>query len=415
MMKLKRIRIIIFPFMIFTVLLLLSSCGPKERVAVSQLDTPGHHTYTGLKLLEFDKYSDARREFKMATQLDVNYSKAYTGMALVNISTGKLSAAADDLEKGLKTAQTGDEKLFVNVAAIRYHTARKSDQRWLESVKHHFQEAVSIDTQHAPAYYFMGLACEEALDFDQAAGMFDKVVQLNAGHIEDANKQLKFIKSVQRANPTTAAGKRLALKDALTRADAAMLLIEELKIKDLYHKYLPKPAEEQIKEDEAVDASMIEVEKVAKEMEKMQQFHSYMVLQEKEPVKLLANDIVLHPLKHYIEAVLETGVHGLENDPKGDFRPDEILSRGEYAIVLENILINVTGEKDLAARYVNSKSLFPDVPLEMPYFNAIISVTSRGIMEAKNAKTGEFAPLKSLSGVEALQTIRKLKDDLKIE
>lgn len=414
-MKRKRIRIIIFPFMIFTALLLLCSCGPKERMAVSQLDTPGHHTYTGLKLLEFEKYSDARREFKMATQLDVNYSKAYTGMALVNISTGKLSAAADDLEKGLKTAQTGDEKLFVNVAAIRYHTARKSDQRWLESVTHHFQAAVSIDTQHAPAYYFMGLACEEALDFDQAAGMFDKVVQLNAGHIEDANKQLKFIKSVQRANPTTAAGKRLALKDALTRADAAMLLIEELKIKDLYHKYLPKPAEEQIKEDETVDASMIEVEKVAKEMEKMQQFHSYMVLQEKEPVKLLANDIVLHPLKHYIEAVLETGVHGLENDPKGNFRPDEILSRGEYAIVLEDILINVTGEKDLAARYVNSKSLFPDVPLEMPYFNAIISVTSRGIMEAKNAKTGEFAPLKSLSGVEALQTIRKLKDDLKIE
>ena len=401
--------------MIFTALLLLCSCGPKERMAVSQLDTPGHHTYTGLKLLEFEKYSDARREFKMATQLDVNYSKAYTGMALVNISTGKLSAAADDLEKGLKTAQTGDEKLFVNVAAIRYHTARKSDQRWLESVTYHFQAAVSIDTQHAPAYYFMGLACEEALDFDQAAGMFDKVVQLNAGHIEDANKQLKFIKSVQRANPTTAAGKRLALKDALTRADAAMLLIEELKIKDLYHKYLPKLAEEQIKEDETVDASMIEVEKVAKEMEKMQQFHSYMVLQEKEPVKLLANDIVLHPLKHYIEAVLETGVHGLENDPKGNFRPDEILSRGEYAIVLEDILINVTGEKDLAARYVNSKSLFPDVPLEMPYFNAIISVTSRGIMEAKNAKTGEFAPLKSLSGVEALQTIRKLKDDLKIE
>ena len=401
--------------MIFTALLLLSSCGPKERVAVSQLDTPGHHTYTGLKLLEFEKYSDARREFKMATQLDANYSKAYAGMALVNISTGKLSAAEDDLEKGLKTAKTGDEKLFVSVAAIRYQTAKKSDPGWLESVKRHFQEAVSIDAQYAPAYYFMGLACEEALDFDQAAGMFDKVLQLNAGHIEDASKQLKFIKSVQQANPTTEAGKRIALKEVLTRADAAMLLVEELKIKDLYHSYLPKPAEERAKENEAADTSMSDVERVAKEMEKMEQFHSYMTLQEKESVKLLANDIALHPLKHYIDAILETGVHGLENDPKGNFRPDEILSRGEYAIVLEDILINVTGEKDLAARYVNSKSLFPDVPIEMPYFNAIISVTSRGIMEAKNAKTGEFAPLKPLSGVEALRTIRKLKDDLKID
>ncbi len=124
----------------------------------------------------------------------------------------------------------------------------------------------------------------------------------------------------------------------------------------------------------------------------------------------MANDIADHPLKTDIEGILETGVRGLENDPKGNFNPNEILSRGEYAIMLEDILIKLTGEKDLAARYVNSKSLFPDVPADMPYFNAIISVTSRGIMEAKNIKTGEFAPLKPLSGVEALLTIRKLKE-----
>ena len=90
------------------------------------------------------------------------------------------------------------------------------------------------------------------------------------------------------------------------------------------------------------------------------------------------------------------------------------MSRGEYAIMLEDILIKLTGEMDLAAKYVNSKSLFPDVPSDMPYFKAIIAVTSQGIMEAKNIKTGEFAPLKPLSGVEALLTIRKLKEKLKI-
>ena len=77
-------------------------------------------------------------------------------------------------------------------------------------------------------------------------------------------------------------------------------------------------------------------------------------------------------------------------------------------------MIKLTGEKDLAARYVNSKSLFPDVPADMPYFNAIISVTSKGIMEAKDTKTKEFAPLKPLSGVEALLIIRKLKEEFKI-
>jgi len=90
-----------------------------------------------------------------------------------------------------------------------------------------------------------------------------------------------------------------------------------------------------------------------------------------------------HPLQKYIEGVLETGVRGLENDPKGNFKPDEVLSRGEFAIILEDVLIKVTGEKDLAARYVNSRSLFPDVPSDMPYFNAIISVTSRELWKQK--------------------------------
>ena len=43
-----------------------------------------------------------------------------------------------------------------------------------------------------------------------------------------------------------------------------------------------------------------------------------------------------------------------------------------------------------------------------------MTVTSRGIMEAKNTKTGEFAPLKPLSGVEALMIIHKFKEKFKI-
>lgn len=415
MMKRKRNRIIFSSLLIFAFLLTLAGCEPKARVAVSQLDTPGHHTYAGLKLLELEKYSDARRAFKMAIQLDSSYSKAYTGMALIDIATGKLSAAADDLEKGIQNAKTSDEELFVNTAAIRYYTANKSDEKWLEKAKYYFVETVMIDPQYAPVYYFMGIAYQDALEFDQAAKMFNKVIGLKTGHIEDANNRLGFLKLVRKARPATQAGKQIALQETMTRADIAMLLAGELKIKELYQKYLPKPAEEAQTEEEKIAESMSQVEHVAKEMGKMDQFHSYMVLQEKEPAKLLANDIALHPLKNEIEAVLEAKVHGLENDPKGNFKPNEILSRGEYAVILEDILIKVTGEKDIAARYVSSNSLFPDVPADMPYFTSIISVTSRGIMEAKNTKTGEFSPLKPLSGVEALLAVKKLKEHLKID
>ena len=413
-MKHAKIRTLIFPFIVCATVLFLVSCTTKERLPVGQLDTPGHHTYTGLKLLDLGKYSDARREFKMATQLDAKYSKAYTGLALVNISTGKLTAASDNLADGFKTAQTNDEKLFVNVTKIRYHTSNKSDQKWLDFAKIQFDEAILIDSKHAPAYYYMGLAYKEALEFNQAGQMFDSVVKLKTDHIDDANNQLKFLQKVQRANPVSEVGKRISLAENLTRAQTAALFIEELKIKELYNKYAPK-AQDKPEKEMAKDSSEVKNAEVITEVKVTGQAFTETFPIEPAPMKLWANDIMEHPLQKYIEGVLETGVRGLENDPKGNFKPDEVLSRGEFAIILEDVLIKVTGEKDLAARYVNSKSLFPDVPSDMPYFNAIISVTSRGIMEAKNIKTGEFAPLKPLSGVESLLTIRKLREVLKID
>lgn len=406
-MKLERIRTLIFPFIICTAVLSLISCGPKARIAVSQLDTPGHHTFTGLKLLDLEKYPDARREFSMAIELNKNYSKAYTGLALVNIFTGKFDTAAENLTLGLKNAKTDDEKLFVNVARIRYSTSNKSKQKWLESAKNQFDEAVVIDSKHTPAYYFMGLAYKEGLQFNQALEMFSKVVQLKTDHVADADAQLKFLQKIQLARPATEAGKRIALVERITRADTAALFMEEVKIKELFKKPEVKvtetPSKEAVKDtDKVADTTLKEVRKVLAEV------------LAPAPVKPPANDIADHPFRKDIEGVLETGVRGLENDPKSNFNPNEVLSRGEFAIMLEDILMKLTGEKDLAARYVSSKSLFPDVPADMPYFNAIISVTSREIMEAKNVKTGEFAPLKPLSGVEALLTIRKLKEKLKL-
>lgn len=415
MMKFAGIRTLIFLLVIGVFALFLISCAQKERVAVSQLDTPGHHTYTGLKLLELGKHSDARREFKMATQLDTRYSKAYAGMALVNIYTGKLDAVSGNLDEAAKTAQTNDEKLFVNVARIRYYTSDKSDQKWLQLAEKQFDEAMLIDSKHAPAYYYMGLAYKEGLEFTQAAKMFDAVIKLKTDHIDDANNEIKFLLKLRKANPTTEIGKRIALTEKLTRAETAALLMRELKIKDLYSKYVPT-SHDHTGSAAANDSAEVKKEDAAVPETKItgQVFTETFPI-EPPPLKIWAKDIMEHPLLKDIEGVLETGVSGLENDPKGNFKPGEIISRGEFAIILEGILIKITGEKNLAGRYVNSKSLFPDVPVDMPYFNAITSVTSKGIMEAKNLKTNEFAPLKPLSGVEALWIIYRLKEVLKIK
>ena len=232
MARQKIIRTLISLFILCAVEFFLISCGPKVRVAVNQLDTPGHHTFTGLKLLDQEKYADAKREFEMATQLDAKYSKAYTGMALVNIYTSNFNAASDNLALGLKNAKDTDEKLFVNVGKIQYYTMSKSDPKWLELAKKQFDEAVVTDAKHTPAYYFMGLAYKEALEFNLAGQMFAKVIQLKTDHMADADAQLKFLQKIQIAMPSTETGKKIALVERMTRADTAAMFIEELKIKN---------------------------------------------------------------------------------------------------------------------------------------------------------------------------------------
>ncbi len=374
--------------MLMMVILLLISCGPKARIPTNQLDTPDHHTSTGLRLLDQAKYSDAQREFDLAVQLDPKFSKAHTGIALVKIAIGDFPAAWNNLKKGWKYAGTDDEKLFVYVSRIRYYSASKLESKWLSLAKDEFDNAVLIDPKHAPAYYFMGLAYKAGLEFDSAGRMFSKVLDLKTDYISEADAQWNLIQKIQRAMPGTINGKIIAIVDRITRADAAALFMEELKIDQLYKKRTPK----------TFDTSFKDPEKSAV-----------------KPAKVTAKDIADHPLKVDIEGILEVGVRGLENYPDGNFHPQEVVTRAAYAMMLEDILMKVTSDNSLATKFIGSTSPFPDLRADLPYFNAVMVVTSRGIMEAKDMASGEFAPLNPVPGVDSLLIIRKIKQELKFD
>lgn len=385
-MRQMRIKKSVAFFMLFAAILLFVACGPKARVPTSQLDTPEHHTYTGMRLLDQEKYADAEREFKLAIELDPKYSKAYTGIGLVKTATGDFTAGWEGLKMGWKYAKADDEKLFVYVSRIRYYTQSKGEKKWLELAKDEFDNAVLTDAKHAPAYYFMGLACKAGLEFDSAGKMFAKVLELKTDYISEADVQWNLIQKIQRAMPGTINGKIIAIVDRITRADAAALFMEEMKIDVLYKK----------RTLQSFDTSFKDPEKAAAV----------------KPAKITAKDIADHPLKADIEGILEIGVRGLENYPDGNFHPAEIVTRAAYAMMLEDILIKVTGDNSLATKFIGSTSPFPDLRADLPYFNAIMAVTSRGLMEAKDMTSGEFAPLNPVPGVDALLIIRKIKQEL---
>lgn len=387
-MKLKYRNLLMF-IVVITMGVSVSSCGPKAVKPVGEMDTPEHHFYTGMKFLDEGKYPAAEGAFERAIQLAPKFGKAYAGNALVRAYQKDFKGASEFMKKAGKHARKDEEKVFVHVSKMRVYTVSKADKDWLEDAKGAFEDAIKLDPKSSAAYYFMGMAYREVLDFNQAGQMFSKVLELKADYVDKADNEWKLVQKIQRAMPGTITGKKIAVVERITRADAAALFMEELKIDVLYKKRTPKTFDTTFKDPEKAKAAA-------------------------EKPALTANDIADHPLKADIEGILKIGVRGLENYPDGSFHPYDFVDRATYAMMIEDILIKVTGEGSLATKFIGSTSPFPDLRSDVPYFNAVMVVTSRGIMEAVDLTSGEFAPLSTVPGVEALLIIRKIKEELKI-
>jgi hypothetical protein len=376
-------------FVVIALGFFIISCGAKAVKPVSEMDTPEHHFYTGMKFLDQGKYPDAKVEFDRAITLDPKYSKAYAGNGLVAAYLGDIKAANDSMKQAWKFAKKDDEKIFVHVSRIRLYTLGKAEKNWINNAKSEFDKAIAIDPKSPAAYYFMGIAYKTALDFANAGQMFKQVIDFNRDYVKEADAEWNLTQKIQRAMPGTITGKKIAILERINRGDAAALFMEELKIDVLYKKRTVKTFDTSFKDPEKAKA------------------------QAGAPA-VTATDIANYPLKADIEGILQIGVRGLETYPDGSFHPNDMVDRATYAMMLEDILIKVSGDNTLATKFIGSTSPFPDLRSDLPYFNAVMVVTSRGIMEAQDLSSGEFAPLGTVPGVDALLIIRKLKEELKI-
>jgi len=365
------------------------SCGPKAVKPVSEMDTPMHHFNAGVKFLDQGKYADANMSFDRSLALDPKFSKAYAGNSLASAYQGELKAANDSMKQAWSYAKNDDEKLFVHISRIRLYTLSMADKDWLKDAKAEFDKAKKIDPRSSAAYYFMGIAYKNALDFPNAGQMFKQVIDFKGDYIKEADAEWNLTQKIQRAMPGTITGKKIAILERINRGDAAALFMEELKIDALYKKKTLRTFDTTFKDPEAARAAA-------------------------NAAPVTAKDIANHPLKTDIEGVLRIGVRGLEAYPDGSFHPGDMVDRATYAMMIEDVLIKVTGDNALATKFIGSASPFPDLRNDLPYFNSVMVVTSRGIMEAKDFSTGEFAPLSPVPGVDALLIIRKLKEELKI-
>jgi len=129
-------------------------------------------------------------------------------------------------------------------------------------------------------------------------------------------------------------------------------------------------------------------------------------------------DILNNMFKPEILIVLKWGLRGLE--PLYDktskaylFYPDRGVTRKELAFILEDVLIKITGEKDLATKYFGQKnSPFPDVSPSSSYFNAVMNIVTRGLMEPD--LSGAFRPDDYATGAELLLSVLRLRNVMNV-
>ncbi|MBN1353016.1 tetratricopeptide repeat protein [candidate division KSB1 bacterium] len=361
-------------------------CGPKPVPEESVLDTPENHFSRGMTEIDRNNLRAAMSEFERARALDPNYAEAYSGMGLAFALNNDFKKAHEFADKGL---DKNDKSVECRIIKGRIITMERKGDDWLKDAVKEFDKAIKLNPNSAKAYYYLGITYKKGYDFKNAANAFSKVISMKGAYSTEANAEWQIIQKIERAAPGTKLGMKIALIDEIDRADLAVLLMEELKLMEILDKKRPK----------TYDTGFRAPDDPTK-----------MAQPEKQSLPV-ATDIDKHWAKNWILEILEA--RGMDPFPDHTFRPDEKITRANYAMVMQNILIMATGDEALATKYIGQPSRFPDVNSSHYSYNAIALMVDRGVMKT-NTLTGEFNLGGHISGADALLMIREFQNALRM-
>lgn len=388
-------------------MLFLSGCAAKNTLQLSPEDTPEHHYLRGMEALEAENIIGAQAKFERAVFLNEKYSLGYAGLALISANKAKTQMdhelkanetkrATDQLKKAKKLAKTSEEKCGYHITALRVATIIK-DTDWLDDAEDFYSDAMSlkIEDSHLLYYqgkeaasYFMGMAFLEAQEFQKARNRFGDVLNVKGegkwhGPADRAWKKVDEIVRAMAGITVGNVAKRIALQDNVSRADMAALLIDELKIDKIMEGGFPVKSQT-----------------------------------DKRMTVFIPSDVMENPFKDEIITLIQLKIRGL--NPKYDeasksylFMPADDVQRGEMALIFEDVLVKMLGDEKLARAYFNhEKSPFLDVRPTSPIYNAVMNMTTRGIMVADYS--GEFRANQPVNGADVILAIRVFKQHMNI-
>lgn len=356
------------------------SCGPAA-VSQSDLDTPEYHYRLGVRSLDSEDYTTAQQAFQRAVDLDKKFAIGWSGLGLTRAILGNFVEGEKNVDKGISLDSKNPETF---VYRTRFWIYNQKNKRWYDRAIKDIESALKLSPNHESATFYKGEVYFFGMNFSAAEGQYSKVVDMRGALADKADKKWATTQKIVRARPGTEAGKKIAIKPVISRADLAVLFAEELKLADLFSRMAPQT---------------------------QVGFQSPAQMAQSTQSEGLPADVVGSWAAPWIKEVMELGV--LEPGPDGQFYPDELVSRLIYAVAVQRILVTATRDMSLETKYFGTQSRFPDVPNTHFAFNAIALCTERGIMKA-DMMTGRFEPTKNIGGADALLIIREIQNSLRV-
>lgn len=380
-------RRIVMPVVFAASLGLLAGCGPKVTPPASPLEDPVVHFNQGKRLLNRGDVGGALAEFQRAQAIAPNYAPALAGLALVAVEREDWAKAEDYIHQ----AKSKDENCVdAYVARIRLLSRQQiganwfsQREDWITQVDEEAQRALRTSPNNEEVNYYYGIAQKRALQFDNAARSFGAVVAAKGDFSERADREWKLMQKIQRAAPGTRLGKKIALVDELTRAELAVLFVDEMKLEEVLQKRTP------IRYETANQPPTLTPGTRAR----------------------MPDDIGGNWAERFIRDAVRLGA--IEAKPTGKFDPDQPVTRAEFAYLCQNMIVLITQDNSLLTRFIGEATQFPDVRADNWAYNAISLCASRGIMTGDTI-TGRFNPQGTITGADALLMIRQLQNALQI-
>ena len=358
---------------------LLAGCSQKPQ---SEVDTPEYHFKAGMRAVETGEYNAALTSFQRSVDLDKKFAPGYCGLGLAHAHLGNVKEAKKNVDKGVSKGSKDPDVLALGARV--WITLREHEKKWFKRASKLLDKALKRKKNHEASLYYYGVAHLYNYDLVEAESYFRKVVDKKGAYAGKADAKWNLVQKIERAMPGTPVGKKVALHEKITRADLAVLFAEELKISELVARMPQQNAGFQTPGQANADGS----------------------------AAANPSDSKGHSAETWINEMSKLGV--LQVSPDRKFYPDEVISRAEYAMAVQSLLVLVTKDGGLETRYFGeSPSRFSDVPSSHYAYNAMALCTERGIMHA-DMITGNFNPSGPVTGADALLIIRGIQSSVRM-